>query len=332
MSQQMMLPLLMFIVPIILSRIFTPLIIKYGFRINLVGIDIHKPWKPQVPLTGGIALALSVFITLAVYFALTLSITVLAVLLALMIAFTLGIADDFYKLSPKLKVFLGLIAGIPVVLLSAYTPYPYVPIVGSLRITLLYPLLTLVAYAVLINAANMIDTHNGTLPSSVLIILTSSIPIQVYLLQRGVISYEALICSLIFLGSLIGYLPYNLFPARVLNGNSGSHLLGAILASVTIVSRLEIFMIISIMPIAVNGFNLLLSIGGLKSKEFIRRPVKVLDNGMIRALKDKNSPITLVQLLTLRHPLYEPEVVIGVLILMSIFCCIASLVSIVTYP
>jgi len=260
------------------------------------------------------------------------STVIMAIMIAISIAFILGFIDDIHSLSPKIKVLISALAGLPIVISKAYDPNPFVPIVGQLRITLIYPLLVLAAYAVLINASNMFDTHNGLLPSVTLIIISSTIPLQLYLVSKGIAPMESIVFSLITLGALIGYLPFNMYPAKVFNGNSGSHFIGAILASLTIISRLEVVMIISIMPLVINGFNLIMSIRGLRRKEQIERPVILMNDYSIKASPNPKSPITLVQLLTLRKSLYEPEIVLAISILVYVFCILASIIFLYAYP
>jgi len=325
-------PLLLSIIGFIVTRALMPVTINLGRKLGIIGIDIHKPWKPQIPATGGLGLATGILIPLIIHAALYPSTTILAAFLSLILALILGLFDDLYDISPKLKIFMGALAGLPLVILGTYNPRPYVPFLGQLRITIIYPILILIAYAVLINAANMIDTHNGLLPSSVLLIICSIIPLQIYLVSKGLIDFLSIAISAIAIGSLLSYLPFNIFPAKVFNGNTGSHFLGALLALITIYSRLEIVMIISIMPIVINGFSLILSVGGLRKKEQIERPVIIQDDGSIEFSRKPKSPITLVQLLTLRGKIYEPEIVLSVVTLMYIFCSLGVITFIFTYP
>jgi len=324
----LILPVIAFIV----TRALMPVVMNLGRRLGIVGVDIHKPWKPQIPGTGGLGLAIGILVPLIIYTAFYFSIASLAALLSLLIALVLGLIDDLHDISPRLKVFIGVLAGLPIVIFGVYNPRPYVPFLGQLRITILYPILVPIAYAVLINAANMIDTHNGVLPSAITLIICCVIPLQMYLISRGIIDPLAIVLSLIAIGSLLSYLPYNLFPAKVFNGNTGSHFLGALLALITVYSRLEIVMIISIMPIVVNGFSLIISVGGLRKKEQIERPVVVRNDGSIEFSKKSESPITLVQLLTLKGKIYEPEIVLSIVLLMYIFCSLGIVTFLFTYP
>ncbi|MCD6421313.1 MAG: hypothetical protein J7L17_02760, partial [Thaumarchaeota archaeon] len=35
-----------------------PLMIALGKRFGIDGVDVHKPWKPRIPKTGGLAMIL----------------------------------------------------------------------------------------------------------------------------------------------------------------------------------------------------------------------------------------------------------------------------------
>lgn len=152
---------------------------------------------------------------------------------ALVLVFFLGMKDDIIALSPGKKMIGLLIASAGVA------------IGGDLRITSFYgmfnvydlPYWVSVAFTIftimtIINAFNLIDGING-LCSSNGIISSLTFGIWLYLVDNEVsMQWVVLISALI--GALIAFLRYNVTPAKIFMGDTGSLLLGLLLAVFTI--------------------------------------------------------------------------------------------------
>jgi len=297
---------------------------KYG----ILSVDVHKPNKPLIPKIGGIALLINYALMASILVLLkalrfTQYPTILIPYIAsVIISGILGLIDDLRGISPILKILLFMLPGLPIVLLHAYNPRPYVPLIGTLRLTIIYPLLILVLYTVLSNAFNMADTHNGT----IFIISFSLIAVVgATTLMMGPKPLTGFYLFLtLSLASLIAYAPFNMYPARIFNGNCGSHMIGALMASLIVMSRREFAALMALTPLVLNGFSILVSIKGLKSKESIIRPVITDEKGIMRANRSSKAPITLVQLLTIKQGLTELEVIKSYTIIM-IFTALISI-------
>jgi len=77
-----------------------------------------------------------------------------------------------------------------------------------------------------------------------------------------------------------------------------------------VLSRREFVALMALIPLILNGFSILSSIKGFKSKERIPRPVITDSEGYMIANDEEGAPITLVQLLTLRIKLSEKQIII----------------------
>ncbi|MEO3993389.1 MAG: hypothetical protein QN229_03650 [Desulfurococcaceae archaeon TW002] len=291
---------------------------------GVVAPDIHKPNKPRIPRTAGPAF----MITLFVGFILSLmSNTTLVTyhILAAIIAGAIGLYDDFRSLRAPWKVTLLMLPSLPVLLSAAYIPRPYVPLVGPLRIHVLYPLLLPLAYTVSINTYNMIDTHNGV---AVTAALTSSIALLISsAIGKPQPPDDGFIFALFVVFFLISYFPFNMYPSKIFNGNSGSFILGSLVASQAILLRREYLALMLYIPLIINGFSILTSIGGFKNKESVPRPVVLTEDVRISPNKSGRAPVTLVQLLVLRYPLTEKDLIK----LYSLFILINTVFSLITY-
>jgi UDP-N-acetylglucosamine--dolichyl-phosphate N-acetylglucosaminephosphotransferase len=292
------------------TAILTYIIIILEKKAGLVAPDVHKPDKPLIPKTAGPALMLSFIIGYIIVCILVKDVPnyVHVHVAAILIGGIIGLIDDFTSLNAIVKFALAALPAIPVIIFGAYSPYPYVPGIGVLRITLVYPVALLLAYSVGGNGMNMSDTHNGLVPTIMGFYLMAIGMMTVYFSNRSVDGFPYL--YIISAGLVLGYLWFNLYPAKIFNGNAGSYMFGTMLVSLAITSRLEFFSILALAPFFLNGFNILTSIKGLRNKELLRvRPTVVTDDGCIKANVSEEAPITLVQLLTLKRCLKEPELI-----------------------
>ena len=272
----------------------TPLMIRLGRRIGIVGVDVHKPSKPVIPKTGGLALILGSLIALLVHMLLNWEFSSLIFLSTGLIAGFIGFLEDLRgEINPKLKPALLLLASIPILITGSYTPRPVIPFIGRTRLYKIYPILVALAYPVTCNAVNSVDVLNGSM-------IYTSIPFFAMSLIIAYLRGDVFILnmSMICISILIAMIPYNRYPARIFPGNSGSLFIGGLMASIAIIGRMEVAAIIALLPQIMNEMHVIFSIGGIRSaKEVKSRPVEFV-NGFLTASRDRNAPITLVRLLS----------------------------------
>ncbi len=120
--------------------------------------------------------------------------------------------------------------------------YIWFPLIGNVHIGLGYPLFIFILFIVILNAVAFTDGLDGLAGGLSMISL-----ISFWILSR-VLGYNSLagFCAT-FVGALIPFLYFNIFPARVFMGNVGSYVLGAIMAILAVVMHREVaFLIIGI--------------------------------------------------------------------------------------
>ncbi len=291
----------------ILTPLLTYFVIKLQRKHGFLAKDMHKPIMPLIPSMGG--LALLVIFSVDFLWALADGDLQLSVfLLAILTAGLLGTYDDFKDIDARMKVLVFTLPSLPVLLARMYRPRPFIPLVGELRITILYPLLLLVAYSIACNALNMADTHNGLAPASTLIILVS-LGASAFLPGPKPLPHAYTLVA-VLIASVAAYLPFNFYPAKTLNGNVGSFMMGAAITSAAIALRREYLFILLLVPLGLNGFSILTSIKGLINRARIKeRPVYLDSSFRMHASLKPEAPVTLVQLLTLNEGLTEKEVI-----------------------
>jgi len=286
------------------SFLSMPAIIQKMRKSGIVGVDVHKREKPFVPEMGGIAVLIG--LTVSVSAAVLLMPEKLGLLFSFLatslIAGVIGAIDDLKPLSAKMKPFLTFSAGIPILLMHTYNPYPVFPIIGRTRLTMIYPFLIPFVVAVTSNAVNMMDPFNGTMSGTCsivsLVLLASAL-----LLGR----HDGLILCLCLLGPLLVLYYFNRYPSKVFSGDVGSLSIGAALGAIAMLGRLEVVAVVAFMPQIMNAFYGLATIGRLYERREVSRPITVLDDGRLVATADPKAPVTLARVILARGPLYEYE-------------------------
>ena len=313
---------LFFTASFLLSLVLTKLVMHISPSLGLMGRDAHKPAPALVSRIGGLGFVVSFMILSAIAAVIMGAGNLIVFIAAVFISSLIGLSEDIRELHPLLKPLLLVLPAIPIIALGLYDPRPFIPFVGKVRLTILYPILILLAYSVVSNAINSIDVLNGAM-------VLMSIPPLALLGTLSFISgqtYPAL-ASFIMIGALLGFLRYNWLPARVFSGNIGSVVVGTVIATIAITARLEIVAMIALIPHIMNEFYLLASVGGLKSGKVIGiRPV-VVEDGLIAANPDPKAPLTLVRLITAGRALREKRIVSY----MGILSIYSSLLAAITF-
>jgi UDP-N-acetylglucosamine--dolichyl-phosphate N-acetylglucosaminephosphotransferase len=314
---------LVFAVSFIVTFVTTPIIGKVMQEHGITGKDVHKPTGKRLPemcglamligLTSGMAVCLVVFPDSARETA--------AFIGAVLIAGTIGFIDDLRPLSARIKPLLTAVACVPILLLGTYDPYPMIPFVGPVRLTIIYPVLIPVALAVTSNAVNMMDVMNGAMPGTVSVI---SVAVAAILLFSGREGTAGLAVGL--LGVALAFYWFNRYPAKVFDGDTGSLAVGAALGSLAILGRIEVVMVVALIPYIMNAFYGLASVGRLYERREIRqRPTILLENGNLQASSEGNAPITLARLILAAGPLGEQKIVRGMILLAAVSSVLAIL-------
>lgn len=234
----------------ILTAVLTPLIIRLANRTGILDKPdgerkIHV--KP-IPRLGGIA----VFIGLAagqvlvgtLYAYNRLAITqeqielLTLIYFAIATFFAIGVMDDFRSLSAKFRFTLQVFIVLFLILFTEYLKKAGV-VANSLRIDVLFGnvhlpfivsvLLTIIWVVGVINTINWIDGADGLASGLGLI---SSIAFMVLAFMRH--DWVTALLTAGLAGSIMGFLPYNYHPAKIILGDGGSFTIGATLAFISV--------------------------------------------------------------------------------------------------
>jgi UDP-GlcNAc:undecaprenyl-phosphate GlcNAc-1-phosphate transferase len=173
---------------------------------------------------------------------------------AALVIFLMGLVDDVRGLSFRWKFLVQIAAGLVVWAFGfriELLALPFgLPVLDLGPFSVVVTLLWIVAVT---NAINLIDGLDGLAAGMALISTTT---VAVIALYGGRVAVTAAAVALV--GSLLGFLPYNFSPARIFLGDSGSMLLGFLLAVLSIhASQKGATAIAVLAPILVVGVPLI---------------------------------------------------------------------------
>ncbi|WP_127361312.1 MraY family glycosyltransferase [Actinacidiphila soli] len=149
----------------------------------------------------------------------------------------LGVLDDKWGVDALIKLGAQMVAAGVMVLQGLTILWLPVPGVGTVSLTQMQgTLLTVALVVITINAVNFVDGLDG-LAAGMVCIASIAFFMYAYRLWYGYgvdAASPATLFSAILIGMCLGFLPHNLHPARIFMGDSGSMLIGLMLASAAI--------------------------------------------------------------------------------------------------
>lgn len=232
---------------VVLSAILIPLIIafchKHQLYDRLNDRKIHS--NSKMPRLGGVGIAVSFILTIVILRYLQIdafevaygSYSLKPIIIGATIIFLMGLFDDLIDLRALLKLALQAAAALIVMLAGYRFKYMIVPFgKGILNFgAFSYPL-TFLWIVGITNAINLIDGIDGLAGGiSGLVAMAFAL---FFMFTSNLLPAE--IC-LALVGSLIGFLIFNLPPAKIFMGDSGSLFLGYVLAIIPLMSQYKGF-------------------------------------------------------------------------------------------
>lgn len=242
--------LISFILSVALCPVLIPFLkkLKFGQYVRDDGPQSHLE-KQGTPTMGGILILLSVIITSLCFIKGRKDL--LAVLFATVGFGIIGFLDDYIKVVMKhsmgLRAWQKIVAQLVVTAVFAFYvenvlnigTTVYIPFLGYYADLhfLYYPFLFFVMLGT-VNGVNLTDGLDG-LASSVTVLVAVFFTVVAIVLQSGLVPITCAVA-----GSLMGFLVYNVHPASVFMGDTGSLALGGFVAATAIVLRMPLFILI----------------------------------------------------------------------------------------
>ncbi|MBI1978616.1 MAG: hypothetical protein HYS62_00975 [Candidatus Aenigmarchaeota archaeon] len=327
--------LISLIVAFLATFFATRFLIKFLLNAGIVGIDQHKKDKPKLPSSGGMCVSIGILAGLLTYIGLTtflygVSNEVLylfAIISSVLIVTLVGLFDDLNVRSKMtksknemdirvglpqwLKPILTLPGAIPLMVVSAGVSTMSLPFIGAVDFGIIYPLLLIpIGVVGASNAINMLGGFNGS-ETGMGIVYMAALALFALMSQNSIAPL-----FLIVTVSLIAFVFYNWFPAKILPGDSLTYLLGALVVSGIIVGNMEKLGILLLLPFIVEFF--------LK----LRSGFKASCLGKIRADGKLNPPYgkkiySLTHFFMILKPMTEKQVALSLILLQVVVSIVA---------
>lgn len=146
----------------------------------------------------------------------------------------IGVLDDKFEIDALIKLGGQMIAAAVMVIQGLTILWLPIPGVGTVALTQWQgTLLTVALVVITINAVNFVDGLDG-LAAGMVCIASAAFFLYTYRLWYGYgieAAAPATLFAAILMGMCLGFLPHNMHPARIFMGDSGSMLIGLVLAA-----------------------------------------------------------------------------------------------------
>ena len=236
--------ILALVLALVVSFLLTPPVKAFAKKVGAIDVpkDDRRVHKTPIPRLGGLAIFLG-FVISVVCFA-HINRQIQGILLGSVVVVIVGVIDDIVTLRAWQKFLLQIAAaliavyhGVVVEVVSNPNVFSAenVWFLGKLSIPL-----TILWIVAVTNAVNLIDGLDG-LAVGVSTISAIIMLIIAILLSNGNIA----IILAALAGACIGFMPYNLNPAKIFMGDTGALLLGYLLSTLSIVGLFKFYAIIS---------------------------------------------------------------------------------------
>ncbi|NCB63868.1 MAG: undecaprenyl/decaprenyl-phosphate alpha-N-acetylglucosaminyl 1-phosphate transferase [Clostridia bacterium] len=229
----------------VVSFAATPVVKSLAQKVGAVDVpkDGRRMHDHPIPRMGGLAIFFGFMLSVLVFVPITQQLR--GMLLGAVIIVVLGIFDDIYALRASFKFVIQIVAALIAVVYgnnvvsilsnpNIFSSNPYWEL-GVLAVPF-----TVIWVVAITNAVNLIDGLDGL---AVGVSTISSMTLLVIALSVSDGPVAVLMAALA--GGCIGFMPYNLNPAKIFMGDTGSTFLGFVLAVVSIQGLFKFYTIIS---------------------------------------------------------------------------------------
>ncbi|OIJ21762.1 undecaprenyl-phosphate alpha-N-acetylglucosaminyl 1-phosphate transferase [Anaerobacillus alkalidiazotrophicus] len=235
-----------FLISLVASLCSVPFVKEIAVKFGIVDQPSNrKIHMKQMPRLGGLAIILGFFAGF-LYISPT-NPYLMPIILGACIIIVIGILDDKFTLSYKIKL-AGQVAAAAIVVFSGLTvEFIYLPMLHRVELGMLEYIFTMLWIIGITNAVNLIDGLDG-LASGVSTIALAAI------LFMAIINGQMFVATvtLLLMASTLGFLVFNFYPAKIFMGDTGSLFLGYFISIISILGFFKSFTLVSfIIPILI---------------------------------------------------------------------------------
>jgi UDP-GlcNAc:undecaprenyl-phosphate GlcNAc-1-phosphate transferase len=229
---------------LVMSFAATPVVKSFAKRVGAMDVpkDDRRMHDHPIPRQGGLAIFLG-FILSVVFFA-DVTRQIQGVLLGSVVVVIVGAIDDILDLKPWVKflaqTFAALVAVYHGVVIDVLSNPIVVSSVDYINLGWAAAPLTVIWIVAITNAVNWIDGLDG-LSVGVSGIASVTMLVIALIVANG----NTAIIMAALAGACIGFMPYNINPAKIFAGDTGALLLGYVLSTMSIIGLFKFYAIVS---------------------------------------------------------------------------------------
>ncbi|MEE2953713.1 MAG: MraY family glycosyltransferase [Bacteroidota bacterium] len=220
--------LLVFVTSFCTTYLAIPKIMHFSNMFRLYdSVGKRSSHKGSIPIFGGIGIFSGIMISLLFFVKFQ---HIQYILISTLIVFIVGIIDDLLSLSPLRKIFGQILAILLIIYFAELTIQSMYGVWGFLILpSYVSTPFTIFTVIVIINAYNLIDGVDG-LAAGIGILSAITFGALSFFTQ----DYDMVLVSIALSASLLAFLRFNLNPAKIFMGDTGSLVVGLILAVLAI--------------------------------------------------------------------------------------------------
>lgn len=232
-----------------ISFAVTPIVKMFAKEVGAIDVpkEARRVHDHPIPRMGGLAIFFGFLLTVILFADITDQVR--GILFGSIIIVAMGAIDDVMNLNPWIKLGVQIIAALVAVLYGVVIHVLTNPAVFNgrevLAIGYLAVPVTILWIVGCTNAVNLIDGLDG-LACGVSVISSVTMLIVALMVAEGNVA----IILAALTGACIGFLPYNFNPAKLFMGDTGSQLLGYVLATVSVMGMFKYYAVVTfIVPV-----------------------------------------------------------------------------------
>ena len=231
---------------LVVSFLMTPVVKSFAYKVGAIDVpkDGRRMHNVPIPRLGGLAIFIGFMVSILLFLDIRHDPQMQGILLGAVIIVVLGVVDDIMALPAMLKFVVQIVAAlIPathgVVIRAFSNPNLFSDNIYWVLGWLSVPVTVLWIVAIT-NSVNLIDGLDGLANGVSAISATTMLVIAILVSESQVaIAMAALV------GACVGFMPYNMNPAKMFMGDTGATFLGYILATMSIQGLFKFYAVIS---------------------------------------------------------------------------------------
>lgn len=240
---------------LVVSFLTTPVVKTFAYKVGAIDVpkDARRMHKVPIPRLGGLAIFMGFMVSILLFVNIRGNQQMQSILLGAVVIVVLGVVDDIMALPAGLKFVVQIVAAlIPamhgVTILAFSNPNIFSDrlywVLGGLSVPF-----TVIWIVAITNSVNLIDGLDG-LADGVSAISAATMLVIALLYSEA----QVAIVMAALVGACVGFMPYNLNPAKMFMGDTGATFLGYILATMSIQGLFKYYAVISfVVPFLILG-------------------------------------------------------------------------------